>query len=132
MPESDLRARLEAQLRERILILDGAMGTMLQAEELEEADFRGDRLRDHPSDLKGNNELLVLTRPEVVEKVHHAYCAAGADIFETNTFGSTRIAQADYGTEDLVPGAGRSAPAYRRGPRCRATPTWSPGRAPGA
>ena len=90
-------------LAERILILDGAMGTMIQGRGLEEADFRGERLADHPGELKGNNELLVLTRPDLIEEIHGAYCAAGADVIETNTFGATRIAQADYGTEALVP-----------------------------
>jgi 5-methyltetrahydrofolate--homocysteine methyltransferase len=101
-------------LAQRILVLDGAMGTMLQAAELTEADFRGERFRDHPRDLQGNNELLVLTRPDVVEAVHDAYCAAGADILETNTFGATRIAQADYGTEDLVPELNRVAAGLAR------------------
>ena len=96
------RSQLEALLAERILVIDGAMGTMLQAQSLEEADFRGERLRDHPGELKGDNELLVLTRPEVVVEVHDAYCAAGADLIETNTFGSNAIAQADYGTEGLA------------------------------
>jgi 5-methyltetrahydrofolate--homocysteine methyltransferase len=103
MTRPDIRTRLERLLAERILVLDGAMGTMLQAAELGEADFRGERLRDRPGDLKGDNELLVLTRPDVVERIHDAYCAAGADLIETNTFGATRVAQADYGTEDLVP-----------------------------
>jgi 5-methyltetrahydrofolate--homocysteine methyltransferase len=93
--------RLEALLEERILVIDGAMGTMLQARGLEEADFRSERLREQPGELKGDNELLVLTRPDVVAQVHDAYCAAGADIIETNTFGATRVAQADYGTEAL-------------------------------
>ncbi len=99
----DRTEELERLLAERILILDGAMGTMIQAIELSEADFRGDRFRDHARDLKGDNELLVLTRPELIEQVHEAYCAAGADIFETNTFSANRIAQADYGLQDLVP-----------------------------
>ncbi|MCH7709302.1 MAG: homocysteine S-methyltransferase family protein, partial [Myxococcales bacterium] len=99
----DRTEELERLLAERILILDGAMGTMIQAIELSEADFRGDRFRDHARDLKGDNELLVLTRPELIEQVHDAYCSAGADIFETNTFSANRIAQADYGLEDLVP-----------------------------
>ncbi|MFI5217115.1 MAG: homocysteine S-methyltransferase family protein, partial [Candidatus Limnocylindria bacterium] len=97
-----LRSQLERLLAERILVIDGAMGTMLQAVPLGEADFRGERFRDHPRDLKGDNEILVLTRPDVVADVHRAYLEAGADILETNTFGSTRIAQADYGTEDTV------------------------------
>ena len=88
--------------KERILLIDGAMGTMLQAYQLEEADFRGDRLKDHPSDLKGNNDLLSLSRPDVVEAIHTAYLEAGADLIETNTFNANAISQSDYGTEDLV------------------------------
>jgi 5-methyltetrahydrofolate--homocysteine methyltransferase len=102
MESSPIRSQLARLLAERILVIDGAMGTMLQAVPLAEADFRGERFRDHPRDLKGDNEILVLTRPDVVEGVHRAYLEAGADILETNTFGSTRIAQADYGTEDCV------------------------------
>ena len=88
--------------KERILLIDGAMGTMLQAYQLEEADFRGDRLKDHPSDLKGNNDLLSLSCPDVVEAIHTAYLEAGADLIETNTFNANAISQSDYGTEDLV------------------------------
>ena len=105
----DPRAELEAIFAERILVLDGAMGTMIQRHDLSEADFRGERLREHPSDLKGNNELLVLTRPELIRGIHDAYLEAGADLIETNTFGATRIAQADYGTEALVPELNREA-----------------------
>jgi len=83
-------------LRERIVILDGAMGTMIQTFKLGEADFRNDALRDHPVDLKGNNDLLVLTRPDVIQNIHEQYLAAGADMVETNTFGANRIAQDDY------------------------------------
>ncbi len=86
----------------RILVLDGAMGSMIQQYGLEEKDFRGDRWVDHPSDLKGNNELLSITRPDVIKAIHKAYLEAGADIIETNTFGATNIAQADYGTEDAA------------------------------
>ncbi|MEE2876566.1 MAG: methionine synthase [Candidatus Neomarinimicrobiota bacterium] len=86
----------------RILILDGAMGTMLQSYKLEEADFRGEKLKDHPSDLKGNNDILSLTRPDVVEEIHTTYLEAGADLIETNTFSANAISQSDYGTEDLV------------------------------
>jgi 5-methyltetrahydrofolate--homocysteine methyltransferase len=89
-------------LRERLLVLDGAMGTVIQSYRLEESDYRGERLRDHGSDLKGNNDLLVLTRPEVIGEIHRRYLEAGADIVETNTFNSTAIAQADYGTDSLV------------------------------
>jgi 5-methyltetrahydrofolate--homocysteine methyltransferase len=87
----------------RIAVLDGAMGSMIQTHGLEEADFRGARFRDHPHDLKGNNDLLCLTRPDLIEGIHSAYFAAGADMVETNTFNSTSISQSDYRTESLVP-----------------------------
>ena len=90
-------ARLAEILRERIVVLDGAMGTMIQREKLDEADFRGTRFADHPSSLKGNNDLLQLTRPELIRRIHEQYLAAGADIVETNTFSSTSVAQDDYG-----------------------------------
>ncbi len=89
-------------LRQRILILDGAMGTMIQGYGLGEADYRGERFADHPSDLKGNNDLLCLTRPDIIRDIHAAYLEAGADIVETNTFNATAISQADYGLEHLV------------------------------
>ena len=89
-------------VQERILILDGAMGTMIQSYGLGEDDYRGDRFRDHPADLKGNNDLLVLTRPDIIKAIHLAYLQAGADILETNTFNSTAIAMADYRMESLV------------------------------
>jgi len=88
-------------LAQRVLILDGAMGTMVQQLRLSEADFRGERFKDHSHDVKGNNELLVLTRPEAISKIHEDYLAAGADILETNTFGANAMAQADYGLADL-------------------------------
>jgi 5-methyltetrahydrofolate--homocysteine methyltransferase len=97
----DGRARLESLLRERILILDGAMGTMVQRHGLEEADYRGERFAAHAVDLKGNNELLVLTRPDVIAGIHDAYLAAGADVIETNTFNAQRVSQADYALESL-------------------------------
>jgi 5-methyltetrahydrofolate--homocysteine methyltransferase len=98
------RARLlESLLKQRILILDGAMGTMIQSYKLGEADYRGERLRDSAHDLKGDNDLLTLTRPDIIRDIHADYLAAGADIIETNTFNSTRIAQADYHLEELVP-----------------------------
>ncbi|HEX6362491.1 MAG TPA: homocysteine S-methyltransferase family protein, partial [Albitalea sp.] len=84
-------------LRERIVVLDGAMGTMIQRYGLGEDDFRGERFRAHPKDLRGNNDLLPLTRPEVIREIHEQYLAAGADIIETNTFGATSVAQEDYG-----------------------------------
>jgi len=96
------RKQLEALLSHRILVLDGAMGTMIQAEKLAEADFRGERFRDHPTDLRGDNEALVLTRPDVIEKIHAAFLEAGADIIETNTFSANRFKLAAHGCEDLV------------------------------
>ena len=95
-------ARLADVLRERILVLDGATGTLIQERTLEEADFRGSRFGDHPRDLKGANDLLTLTRPDVVSDIHRRYLAAGADIISTNTFNATRIAMADYSLEPWV------------------------------
>jgi 5-methyltetrahydrofolate--homocysteine methyltransferase len=89
-------------LKERILVLDGAMGTMIQQYKLSEADYRGERFADYPSDLKGNNDLLSLTQPEIIKDIHRAYLNAGADIIETNTFSGTSIAMADYDMQDLV------------------------------
>ncbi len=94
--------QLKNILRERILVLDGAMGTMIQQRKLREEDFRGERFKNHPSDLKGDNDLLSITQPEIIKEIHSAYLQAGADIIETNTFNSTSIAQADYKLEDLV------------------------------
>ena len=94
--------RLERLLAERILVFDGAWGTMFQGHSLTEADYRGEAFRDHPRDLRGDHDVLVLTRPDVVEGIHRAYLDAGADIIETNTFNATRISQADYGLEDRV------------------------------
>lgn len=98
----DIREQLERLLDERILIMDGAMGSMLQRYELTEADFRGDRFADHPADLKGNSDLLCLTRPDIVREIHAAYLDAGADLIETNTFTATTIAQAEYGLSHLA------------------------------
>jgi 5-methyltetrahydrofolate--homocysteine methyltransferase len=95
-------ASLPDILRQRIVVIDGAMGTLIQRHGLAEADFRGERLRDHPSDLKGNNDVLSFSRPDVIRAIHDAYLAAGADIIETNTFGATRIAQGDYGLGHLA------------------------------
>jgi 5-methyltetrahydrofolate--homocysteine methyltransferase len=89
-------------LRERIVVIDGAMGTMIQRHKLEEEDFRGDRFRNHGYTLKGNNDLLSLTRPDIIADIHRQYLEAGADIIETNTFSGTRIAQADYHLEDVI------------------------------
>jgi 5-methyltetrahydrofolate--homocysteine methyltransferase len=95
-------AALSALFRSRIAVLDGAMGTMIQEHRLTEADFRGARFRDHPHDLRGNNDLLSLTRPEVIAAIHTAYFEAGADLVETNTFNATAISQADYHLEPVV------------------------------
>jgi 5-methyltetrahydrofolate--homocysteine methyltransferase len=89
-------------LKERILIIDGAMGTMIQRHKLTEKDFRGERFKDWPVDVKGNSDLLCLTQPEIIESIHRQYLEAGADIIETNTFSSTAIAQADYGMQSLI------------------------------
>jgi 5-methyltetrahydrofolate--homocysteine methyltransferase len=104
----------EKALAERILILDGAMGTMIQAHGLQEEDFRGERFRDSAHDLKGNNDLLSLTRPDIILDIHREYLAAGADIIETNTFNSTSISQADYGLEDIVRELNREAALLAR------------------
>ncbi len=94
--------KIEDILRERILILDGAMGTMIQRHALEEEDFRGEQFKNHAHPLKGNNDLLSLTRPDIIKDIHAQYFAAGADIAETNTFSGTTIAQADYHLEHIV------------------------------
>ncbi len=93
---------IEDLLRDRILVLDGAMGTMIQDQRLNEADFRGDRFADHTMDLKGNNDLLNLTRPDVITDIHNSFFDAGSDIIGTNTFNATTISQADYGLESVV------------------------------
>src|SRR5690606_18748108 len=89
-------------LNERILILDGAMGTMIQRYNLDEDDFRKGWFEDHPHKLKGDNDILVLTRPDIIKEIHAQYLEAGADILETNTFGGTSVAQADYHLEHAV------------------------------
>lgn len=93
---------IKLEIQKRILVLDGAMGTMLQAYKFTEDDYRGDRFKDYPSSLKGNNDLLSLTQPEAIAEVHRKYFEAGADIVETNTFSGTSIAMADYNMENLV------------------------------
>ncbi|MCA9316499.1 MAG: homocysteine S-methyltransferase family protein, partial [Planctomycetes bacterium] len=98
----DVETRLVDLLERRIAVLDGAMGTMIQRAKLDEPDFRGARFADHPRDLKGDNDLLVLTRPDLIREIHDAYLDAGADLIETNTFNGTSIAQADYGMEGHV------------------------------
>jgi 5-methyltetrahydrofolate--homocysteine methyltransferase len=94
--------RIDEILKERILVIDGAMGTMIQRNKLEEVDFRGERFRDHKYPLKGNNDLLSITRPDIIKDIHRQYLQAGADIIETNTFSGTTIAQADYHLEHIV------------------------------
>ena len=101
-------------LAQRIVVLDGAMGTMIQRFRLTEAHYRGDRFRDHPRDLKNNGELLSLTRPSVIRDIHEGYLAAGADIIETNTFGATRIAQDDYALGDLAAEMNRASARLAR------------------
>ena len=102
LPLNPAGERLEALLRQRIVYLDGAMGTMIQQFKLQEQDYRGTRFADHPGELKGNNDLLVITKPEVVRNIHRAYLDAGADILETNTFNGTSIAMEDYKMGHLV------------------------------
>jgi 5-methyltetrahydrofolate--homocysteine methyltransferase len=105
---------LPAILEKRIAILDGAMGTMIQRFKLTEADYRGERFKDFPKDVKGNNELLSLTRPDVIRDIHEGYLAAGADMIETNTFGATTIAQEDYKMADLALEMNRASAALAR------------------
>ena len=100
--QADCTNELSALLAERLLILDGAMGTMIQRHGLQEADYRGERFADHPHDLKGNNDLLVLTQPGIIGGIHREYLEAGADILETCTFNSTSVSQADYNLTELV------------------------------
>ena len=94
--------RLRRLLDERIVLLDGAMGTMVQRHRLDERAFRGERFRDHGHDLKGNNDILTLTQPQIIAGIHRAYLDAGSDVIETNTFNSTSVSQSDYGTAALV------------------------------
>ncbi|QXL83762.1 homocysteine S-methyltransferase family protein [Comamonas sp. NLF-1-9] len=102
LPAYTRAQQLPELLRQRILILDGAMGTMVQRLKLTEAQFRGERFKDFHKDVKGNNELLVLTRPQVIADIHEGYLAAGADLIETDTFGATSVAQADYDMQHLA------------------------------
>jgi len=102
MKESPITKEIKELLDKQLVFLDGAMGTTIQTYQLTEEDFRGERLQNHPSDLKGNNDLLSLTRPDIIEEIHLKYLAAGANIIGTNTFSGTRVAQADYGLEDYV------------------------------
>jgi len=100
--KNEALSRLQSLLQTRILVIDGAMGTMIQRHKLNEEDYRGARFKDWPSPLKGNNDLLSLTRPDIIKDIHLQYLAAGADIIETNTFSATSIAMADYGMESLA------------------------------
>ena len=111
---AERRRLLREALSERILVLDGGMGTMIQSHDLDENDFRGERYADREEDLEGNNELLSLTRPDVIEDIHRAYLEAGADVVETNTFNANRISQADYGTESDVYEMNRAAAEIAR------------------
>src|SRR5881628_1779181 len=99
---SPKRTALLAAARERILVLDGAMGTMIQNLQFDEAAFRGERFKDFHRDLRGNNDLLILTQPQAIEDIHAQYLRAGADIVATNTFSATTIAQADYDLTDVI------------------------------
>src|SRR5687767_3136016 len=96
-PQAERRRALDEQLTRRILVIDGAMGTMIQRHGLAEEDFRGERFAGHPTPLMGANDLLVLTRPDIIREIHAAYAAAGADLIETNTFNANRVSLADYG-----------------------------------
>ncbi|MEZ8105652.1 methionine synthase [Vibrio cortegadensis] len=98
---SNIRKQIEAQLKQRILLIDGGMGTMIQGYKLEEQEYRGERFSEWHCDLKGNNDLLVLSQPQIISEIHHQYLEAGADILETNTFNATTIAMADYDMESL-------------------------------
>ncbi len=105
---------IAAIMQQRVMLLDGAMGTMIQQHELQESDYRGAEYQDHPCDLRGNNDLLSLTQPQIISDIHREYLAAGADIIETNTFNATRIAMADYQMEDLVPRINRESAQLAR------------------
>ncbi len=107
---SQTELKLKQTLEERILILDGAMGTMIQDYKLEEADYRGERFKDWHCDVKGNNDLLVLTQSEIIKTIHREYLLAGADIIETNTFNATTIAMADYEMQSLAAEINYQAP----------------------
>ncbi len=128
-PATDTKSRLRAIAAKRILVLDGAMGTMIQSYRFSEADFRGARFADWPRDLRGNNDLLILTQPDAIKSIHAAYLRAGADIVETNTFSSTSIAQADYGMEALAYELNREGARLREGSRPRGRGRGRTGRA---
>ena len=122
-PRSESPTNIQSALEERILVLDGAMGTMIQGYKLQDADYRGDRFAGHSQELVGNNDLLSLTRPDVIKQIHLAYLDAGADIIETNTFNATRVSQADYALEDIVYELNKtSARLAREAAQARTTP----------
>lgn len=109
MKKQNCQKILEEQLANRILVLDGAMGTMIQQHQLEEADFRGQRFSGHDADLKDNNDILCLTNPAIIESIHCSFLDAGADILQTNTFNANKISQADYNLESIVVELNREA-----------------------
>ena len=111
----DRSKELEALMGERILVLDGAMGTMIQRHRLGEAEYRGARFADWPSELKGNNDLLVLTQPDIIRGIHEQYLQAGADIIETNTFNGTRVSMSDYGMQEFAWEINHAATQLARG-----------------
>ena len=116
MTEANSRfAQLEALLEKRIVVLDGAMGTMVQAHGLSEADYRGERFADWGSELKGNHDLLTLTKPDVVREIHRQFLESGADVIETNTFNATAPSLSDYGLQDYVAEINREAARLARG-----------------
>ena len=117
----EVRKALAEAARERILVLDGAMGTMIQQHRFTEEQFRGERFKDWAQDVRGNNDLLILTQPQAIEDIHYAYAKAGADLVATNTFSSTTIAQADYGMQELVPELNREGARLSRAACDRAT-----------
>ena len=112
--DTNIWESIETAIQERVLLLDGAMGTMLQKQQLCEPEFRGERFKDWPSPIKGNNDLLCLTRPEAVKKVHRAFLEAGSDLIETNSFNATSISQADYDMQDLAPEIARASAQIAR------------------
>src|SRR5262245_14311532 len=102
MSKKDIRKTLEKAASERILIIDGAMGTMIQRHKLDESGYRGERFKDWPRAIKGNNDHLGLTQPKSIQDIHEQYLEAGADLIETNTFNAQKISMADYGMEELA------------------------------
>jgi 5-methyltetrahydrofolate--homocysteine methyltransferase len=127
MTRDDRIAALKRAIRERILVIDGGMGTEIQRRKLDEADYRGERFKDWPRDVKGNNDLLVLTQPEIIRDIHTQYLEAGADIIETNTFNAQVISMADYGMEALSAEINRVAAQQAR-QACDATMAKDPSR----